>query len=105
MVKVHRVVAQFPALNVIVAGAVELGLVRQRMDQLGIDGVTTQIGLRGYGAVRNFGLVLADTLGFDAAVFIDDDEVIDDPAFLRKAMYGLGKLTKKGIPKIGRAHV
>ena len=98
MVKVHRVVAQFPALNVIVAGAVELGLVRQRMDQLGIDGVTTQIGLRGYGAVRNFGLVLADTLGFDAAVFIDDDEVIDDPAFLRKAMYGLGKLTKKGIP-------
>ncbi|WP_346773615.1 glycosyltransferase [Adlercreutzia sp. ZJ304] len=100
--KVHNTVAQYPQLSVVVAGSVELGLVRQRMDQLGIDGVTTQVGLRGYGAIRNFGLVLADVLGFDAVVFVDDDEIIDDPAFLKKAMYGLGKLTKKGIPILAK---
>ncbi|WP_251212412.1 glycosyltransferase [Adlercreutzia murintestinalis] len=100
--KVRATVARFPELDAIVVGQLELDLVRQRMQQLGIDGVTTQIGLRGYGAVRNMGLVLACTLGFDAAVFIDDDEIIDDPAFLRKAMYGLGKLTKKGIPILAK---
>ena len=58
--------------------------------------------MAGYGAVRNLGLVLADVLGFDSVVFLDDDEVIDDADFLQKAMYGLGKLTKKGIPILAK---
>ena len=37
-------------------------------------------------------------LGFDSVVFLDDDEIVEDRDFMRKAMYGLGKLTKKGIP-------
>lgn len=100
--KVRAITERYPDLDILTIGAVELELVRQRITQLGIDGVTNQISLRGYGAVRNLGLVLACALGFDAAVFIDDDEVIDDPAFLRKAMYGLGKLTKKGIPILAK---
>ena len=59
-------------------------------------------GLSGYGAVRNLGLVMADVLGFDSVVFLDDDEVVDDADFLQKAMYGLGKLTKKGIPILAK---
>lgn len=41
---------------------------------------------------------MANVLGFDAVVFLDDDEVIDDPKFLEKAMYGLGKLTRQACP-------
>lgn len=100
--KVRAQVNEFPDLDTIVVGGAELGLLRQRLDQLGIDGVSTQIGLRGYSAVRNFGLVLANVLGFDAAVFLDDDAVVEDPAFLKKAIYGLGKLTKKGIPILAK---
>ena len=57
-----------------------------------------EIGLTGYGAVRNFGFAIANVLGFDSVVFLDDDEIVEDRDFMRKAMYGLGKLTKKGIP-------
>ena len=72
------------------------------MEQLGLGKLQKEIGLSGYGAVRNLGLVMADVLGFDSVVFLDDDEVVDDADFLQKAMYGLGKLTKKGIPILAK---
>lgn len=100
--KVRAVAANHPALNVLVIGAAELALVRQRMEQLNIGQLKTEIGLKGYGAVRNLGLVIANALGFDAVVFLDDDEVIDAPDFLKTAMYGLGKLTRKGIPILAK---
>ena len=96
--KVQQVAAQFPQLSIAVMGAPEQALLQQRLEQLGMGRLNKEIGLAGYGAIRNFGLAIANVLGFDAVVFLDDDEVIDDPDFLRKAMYGLGKLTKKGIP-------
>ena len=85
-----------------VIGAPELALIQQRMEQLGLGKLQKEIGLSGYGAVRNLGLVMADVLGFDSVVFLDDDEVVDDADFLQKAMYGLGKLTKKGIPILAK---
>ena len=80
----------------------EAGLVQQRMEQLGLGKLTREVGLSGYGAVRNLGLVVACALGFDAVVFLDDDEVVTDADFLRRAMYGLGKLTRKGIPILAK---
>ncbi|MCI8468146.1 MAG: glycosyltransferase [Eggerthellaceae bacterium] len=100
--KVQAVVDQHPSLNVLVIGAAELSLVRQRMEQLKIGKLSREVGLSGYGAVRNLGLVVANAFGFDAVVFLDDDEVVDDPDFLETAMYGLGKLTKKGIPILAK---
>ncbi len=100
--KVRAITAAHPDLSTLVIGNTELGLVRQRMEQLGITNVNQEIGLRGYGAVRNLGLVVANALGFDAVIFLDDDEVIDDPEFMRKAVYGLGKLTKKGVPILAK---
>ena len=72
------------------------------MEQLGLGKLQKEIGLAGYGAVRNLGLVMANVLGYDSVVFLDDDEVVDDADFLQKAMYGLGKLTKKGIPILAK---
>lgn len=99
--KIRNVAEQFPDLNIAVIGAPEMVLVKQRMEQLGVP-LRGEVGLAGYGAVRNLGLVLANALGFDAAVFLDDDEVIDDEGFLEKAMYGLGKLTPRGVPILAK---
>lgn len=100
--KVQTEAARYPNLSIMVIGAPELLLVQQRMEQLGLGRLQKEVSLTGYGAVRNLGLVLADAFGFDSVVFLDDDEVIDDPDFLHKAMYGLGKLTKKGIPILAK---
>lgn len=100
--KVRAIAEAHPQLNVMVVGQDVLALIRQRMEQLNVGKLDFEIGLSGYGATRNVGLVVASALGFDAAVFIDDDEVIDDPRFLHEAMYGLGKLTRKGIPILAK---
>lgn len=96
--KVQQIAAQFPQLSIAVVGAPEEALLHQRLEQLGFGSLSKEIGLAGYGALRNFGFAVASVLGFDSVVFVDDDEEIKDPAFLQKAVYGLGKLTKKGIP-------
>lgn len=100
--KIRNIVSEHPTLNAIVIGLDELEIVRERMEQLGIQRVTQQIGLVGYGAIRNLGLVLACAFGFDSVIFIDDDEIIDDPEFMHKGIYGLGKLTKNGIPILAK---
>jgi GT2 family glycosyltransferase len=78
----HRVLSQFYS----------------RSDQMGLAAIKEGISLTGYGAIRNFGLVVAALLGYTEIIFLDDDEVVTDLDFLAKAMYGLGKLTKNGVP-------
>ena len=98
--KVQNIANQFPQMHTLVIGRAEAEIVQQRLDQLGFGGQQEAIGLTGYSAI---GLVVAQVLGFDSVVFIDDDETIEDEAFLEKAMYGLGKLTKKGIPILAKS--
>jgi len=43
------------------------------------------IDLKGYSKIRNTGLLLAQATAADVAVFIDNDEVVEDPAFLNIA--------------------
>lgn len=100
--KIQNIAAQFPQFNILVIGSPEYALIQQRFEQLGLSKYSKEIGLSGYGAMRNLGLVVANILGHDSIVFLDDDEIVEDPDFLRKAMYGLGKLTKKGIPILAK---
>ena len=101
--KVCETVARFPEIPALVIGRKEEELVHQRMQALGITDVDEKIGLRGYAAIKNMGLVLANVFGFDSVIFVDDDEVIEDPEFINKAMYGLGKLTKSGVPILAKS--
>ena len=43
------------------------------------------IGLKGFSKIRNMGLLLVQALSADVAIFIDNDEVIEDPGYLRTA--------------------
>ncbi len=61
------------------------------------------VSLRGYGAIRNMGLVCAAILGHDAVVFLDDDEVVLAPDFLEKALYGLGHETRQRLPILAKS--
>ncbi|MCL2529681.1 MAG: hypothetical protein FWE41_05045 [Coriobacteriia bacterium] len=69
-----------------------------RIDALGVSSLKEGAGLAGYGAIRNLGLLIAAVGNFTECIFIDDDETVDDPEFIDKAVYGLGKLTKTGVP-------
>ncbi|MDR3307347.1 MAG: hypothetical protein LBS58_00385 [Coriobacteriales bacterium] len=87
------------ALSITLIDGHTLKLFYQRTEELGLSPLVRDgISLTGYGALRNFGLVVAAVQGYTEVVFIDDDEVVADPAFMETALYGLGKLTQKGIP-------
>lgn len=100
--KVQAILNSYPTLNTILIGETELKILRSYFEAMNLASVRNEVSLTGYGAIRNLGLVLAQIFGFDAVVFLDDDEVVDDPKFLHQAMYGLGKLTKSGIPILAK---
>lgn len=100
--KVSRIALDFPSLHIMVIGSPEETLIQQRLVQLNLAGLNQEIGLTGYGPIRNLGLVLAHIMGFDSIIFLDDDVVVDDPDFMRKAVYGLGKLTRNHHPILAK---
>jgi glycosyltransferase involved in cell wall biosynthesis len=101
--KVREIVDEFPDLDAFVFGPAELGSLHRRLEQLEfadmIDGVT----LKGYGAVRNVGLMAAAVLGHEVVVFIDDDEIVTNSDFLQRAMYGLGRKFEDGTPLLAKS--
>ena len=99
---VEAVVREFPTLDILVVGEAEAQLTRQRLAQLGASGLEDKVGLVGYGAMRNLGLVVANALRYDAVVFLEDDEVIEQRDFVDRAVYGLGKLTRRGVPILAK---
>ncbi len=51
----------------------------------------------GYANIRNTGLIVAQILGAEEVVFVDDDEYVDDPHFLHKAREHLEKTVEGKI--------
>lgn len=96
--KVRAIADACPEISTMVVGNSEVEMLKKRLEQLGHKDICSKIVLKGYSNIKNTGLIFAQAFGFDAAVFIDDDEIVDDPDFLKKAVYGLGKLTKTGVP-------
>ena len=47
--------------------------------------------LKGFSKIRNVGLLLAQSLAMDVAIFIDNDEVVEDPNYLKIACEYLGR--------------
>jgi hypothetical protein len=97
--KISEIAAAYrETLDIRVFDATLLAQFHARAEQLGLTAIKEGISLTGYGAMRNFGLVVAATLGFTELIFIDEDEVVISSDFMAQALYGLGKLSKKGIP-------
>lgn len=110
--RVRKILADFPGIDALVFGPAELGSLHRRLEQIEFADMIPGVSLVGYGAARNVGLIAAAILGCETALFIDDDQIIDDPAFISKAMEGVGKriegnraiLAKTGFYTDGDGH-
>ncbi len=100
--RVRSILGDFPDLDALIIGPAEVGSIHRRMEQLEFADVLDAVALRSYGAVRNVGLVTAATLGAEVVVFLDDDQIVTDPAFLTKGLEGLGERTEKGVPILAK---
>ena len=102
--QVREILDEFPGLDAWVFGSAEAGSLHRRMEQLEFADLLGGAGLSGYGGVRNVGLMLAAVFGSDAVVFLDDDQVITDPAFLVRGLEGLGEqVGPKGQPVLAKS--
>jgi GT2 family glycosyltransferase len=88
--RVRSIIEQFPELEIFVFGSTEAGSLFRRLEQLELAGMCRAFSIKSYGAVRNLGLAVAAVLGSDIVVFIDDDELVSTPDFLKKAVFGIG---------------
>jgi hypothetical protein len=94
--RVREIVDSVPGVDARIFGPAELGSLHRRLEQLEFADMVSGVSLTGYGAVRNVGLIVAATLGCENAVFVDDDEIVTDPAFLETALEGIGVKTPDG---------
>ena len=62
-----------------------LRYLREYLDQKHFSIFSTLIGLKGFSKIRNTGLLLAQALGTEVVVFVDNDEVVEDPNYLETA--------------------
>lgn len=88
--RVEAICRTHPLLNPLIIGEPEAQLVCNVVSRISPDMWGETISLRGYGAIRNMGLVVASIFGHDVVVFMDDDEVATSETFLIDACYGLG---------------
>jgi len=96
--KVEEIIAPFKgSFPIAQFAASELALLRERLARLGFqaaDAADLQqelVSLQGYGNVRNLQLIGAYLLGSQVIVGLDDDEVITDEDYLRKATEFIGR--------------
>lgn len=64
---------------------------RDYLDRLNLKNFSSLIDLKGFSKIRNTGLLLAQGLSMDVAIFIDNDEVVDDPQYIKIACHYLNE--------------
>lgn len=101
--RVNEILSDFPGIDSLVCGPAEMGSLHRRMEQLEFADMISGVSLAGYGGVRNVGLMLGSILGSEVVVFLDDDQVINDPLFLSKALVGIGEQDPKGRPVLAKS--
>lgn len=94
--RVSEILSDFPGIDSLICGPAEMGSLHRRMEQLEFADMIDGVSLSGYGGVRNVGLMLGSILGSESVVFVDDDQLINDPAFLSRAMHGIGQTDPQG---------
>ena len=96
--RVNGICAAHARLNPLIIGDAEAKIIENAIHVVAPKMEGETVSLRGYGAIRNMGLVVAAILGHDVVVFMDDDEVALDENFLIDGVYGLGLLTRQDLP-------
>ncbi|MCK4353413.1 hypothetical protein KAW65_08420 [candidate division WOR-3 bacterium] len=71
--------------------------IHKKLKELGKKEYIPYFSLDGYSNIRNMCLILPHILGTDIVILIDDDEVFEDPDFIKKAHAFIGKNEIYGI--------
>ncbi len=58
---------------------------RKYLEKIGFKNFYSLIDLKGFSKIRNTGLLLAQALSIDVVIFIDNDEIVEDPQYLKIA--------------------
>jgi len=69
----------------------QLQPLRQYLVKKNLQNLYSLIDLKGFSKIRNTGLLLAQALLMDVVVFIDNDEIIEDPHYLKVACENLNQ--------------
>ena len=101
--RVGKIVGAHPSLSVTTVTNDEAALVMGEVERIAPRGAGECVSLRGYGAIRNMGLAVAAVQGRDTVIFLDDDEVAIDSAFMAEARYALGHETRQGLPILAKS--
>jgi hypothetical protein len=89
--KVRRIVGQArPGVDTFVFAHPHLRAIQEMLERAGHEEYAAQLSLKGYSNVRNMCLFVSLVMGAEVAVLIDDDEVFEDPDFMRKAREFIG---------------
>src|SRR4030042_6921264 len=75
----------FQKRKIFVFSSYRLKTLRKYLDQKGFRSLSPLIDLKGFSKIRNTGLLLAQALSMDVAIFVDNDEVAEDPQYLKIA--------------------
>lgn len=100
--RVNAICRSHPGLNPLVVGCEEADHVMRAVSRVAPGLGSEVVSLRGYGAIKNMGLVVAAALRHDVVVFLDDDNTVCDEDFLVDAVWGLGALTRQDLPVIAK---
>ncbi len=88
--KVEGLIAPFRrSFPIACFGAKDLGFLKERLGKLGF--TKGFFSLQGYGNVRNLQILIAQALGAEVMISLDDDEVVSDTDFLSKALDFMGE--------------
>ncbi|MDY7039666.1 MAG: hypothetical protein SVX38_02250 [Chloroflexota bacterium] len=90
--KVCRIVREVcPCVNTSVVSHAQVREMRRILREMGEDRNGQLLSLWGYANVRNMCLFVALVMGAEMVLLIDDDEVFEDPDFMRKAREFIGR--------------
>lgn len=101
--RVREVVTRHPSITTTLVTSKKASAIMRRVGEIAPNASGETVSLRGYGAIRNMGFACAAVLGHDVVVFLDDDEVVLAPDFMKKALYGLGNETRQRLPILAKS--
>lgn len=79
-----------PPVETLVISHSHLARIHETLGRAGREDLKEVLSLRGYSNIRNMCLYVPYVMGAEAAILIDDDELIDDPSFVDKAVEYIG---------------
>jgi len=73
------------ARKIFLFSSYRLKTLRKYLDQKGFRSLSPLIDLKGFSKIRNTGLLLAQALSMEIAIFMDNDEIVENPHHLKVA--------------------